>query len=535
MSLSSRLTPRDNKALHPRSPFPQPPTEPLARVVDPQDIVVLGAGMAGLVAAYELVRSGHRVTVIEAQDRVGGRVKTLRDPFTPPLYAEAGAMFLPHHHTLTIGYSTKFGLTLKPVDIVPSMYYVGEQRIPDPNDPKAPWPYELTPDEQQGGLKGLWGKYLIPPIMQGFGDPRAPHWPPSRLKGLAGMTFTDYLAQQGASPGAVELMALGYFNAWGDGAAWAAALLLLRDLCLTTDCCPPELFFHVAPVDRSTPRDQQAIASDTEEIVSATPANDASTLQIAGGNDLLAKAFADSPELKDRIKLRTVVRGIEWDDKGVKIHCDGPNGPVTVPAERAICTIPFSVLRDIDLNGPLSIPKRRAIMRLEYASVTRTYVESATRFWEPLKLPPTVITDLPAMLINHQTAAQDGPRAILESYASGANARVYAAQSDKDTISDIETTIAAIYGVAPTIFEKATRFSWDDEPYAKGGYAWFLPGDMGVLLPTIAQPEGRLHFAGEHTSVMPGWIQGALESGLRAADEVIGAEMPGLTAAQLPW
>ena len=131
MSLSSRLTPRDNKALHPRSPFPQPPVEPLARVVDPQDIVVLGAGMAGLVAAYELVRSGHRVTIIEAQDRVGGRVKTLREPFTPPLYAEAGAMFLPHHHTLTIGYATKFGLTLKPIIIVPSMYYVGEQRIVD--------------------------------------------------------------------------------------------------------------------------------------------------------------------------------------------------------------------------------------------------------------------------------------------------------------------------------------------------------------------------------------------------------------------
>jgi monoamine oxidase len=86
-----------------------------------------------------------------------------------------------------------------------------------------------------------------------------------------------------------------------------------------------------------------------------------------------------------------------------------------------------------------------------------------------------------------------------------------------------------------TTFELGTRICWDDEPYQKGGYPWFLPGDMSVLVPTIARPEGRLHFAGDHASVMPGWIQGALESGLRAAEEVIGAEAPNATAAQTPW
>lgn len=536
MSLDKRLTPRANAIVHPRSPFPEPPLAPLARVVDPQDIVVLGAGMAGLVAAYELVRSGHKVTVIEAQDRVGGRVRTLRDPFTPPMYAEAGAMFLPRHHTLTIGYATKFGLKFKPITLAPSMYYVGGQRIPNPNDPKAPWPMDLSFEEQQGGLKGLWAKYLIPPITDGFGDPRAPHWPPTHLKSAAGMTFAEYLRRQGASAGAVKLMTMGYFDAWGDGADWASALLLLRDMCLTTDGCPPELTFHVKPVDRGTPRDQQVISSDTAEIAGASGSiPEAATLQIDGGNDLLAKAFAESPELKDRIKLNVVVKSIEWDNDGVRISCDTPNGPVIVPAERAICTIPYSVLRDIELKGPLSVPKRRAINRLEYASVTRTYVETTTRFWDALKLPPTVITDLQAMLINHQTAGQDGPRGILESFASGENGRDYASRPEDEVLDEIKQTLAMIYGTDPGVFGSGTRICWDDEPYAKGAYAWFLPGDMGVLLPTIARPEGRLHFAGEHTSVMPGWIQGALESGIRVAEEVIGAEQPSLTVEQVPW
>src|SRR5262249_62295224 len=76
----------------------------LGRTGKPQSVVVVGAGMAGLVAAYELQRAGHRVTVLEAQQRVGGRVWTLREPFTHGLYAEGGAMRLPAAHLLSLAY-----------------------------------------------------------------------------------------------------------------------------------------------------------------------------------------------------------------------------------------------------------------------------------------------------------------------------------------------------------------------------------------------------------------------------------------------
>src|SRR5688572_8550809 len=76
----------------------------------PKRIIIVGAGMAGLAAGYELLRAGHDPVILEAQNRVGGRVYTLREPFAPGLYAEAGAMRIPRAHELTMAYLGKFGL-----------------------------------------------------------------------------------------------------------------------------------------------------------------------------------------------------------------------------------------------------------------------------------------------------------------------------------------------------------------------------------------------------------------------------------------
>src|SRR6476620_8601141 len=78
-----------------------------------QRVVVIGAGIAGLVAAHELKRQGHDVIVLEAQNRVGGRVMTCRD-FAPGLYAEFGAMRIPRSHDLTLKYCAQFGLPMRP-------------------------------------------------------------------------------------------------------------------------------------------------------------------------------------------------------------------------------------------------------------------------------------------------------------------------------------------------------------------------------------------------------------------------------------
>src|SRR5215207_2910202 len=92
----------------------------------PNKVIIIGAGLAGLSAAYELTQGGHDVTVLEARTRPGGRVHTLRDQFADGLYAEAGAARIPNHVHFTIKYVELFGLTLDPFEPIdlPRVYYV---------------------------------------------------------------------------------------------------------------------------------------------------------------------------------------------------------------------------------------------------------------------------------------------------------------------------------------------------------------------------------------------------------------------------
>src|SRR6185436_8688565 len=125
-----------------------------------QRVIVLGAGLAGLCSAYELQHQGHTVSVLEAQMRPGGRVRTLREPFAPGLYAEAGAENIPGVHDLTQHYARTFGLKLVP-SFVPgsrSFYHVRGKRVM--NNEAAVWPFDLTEEERKLGLNGLFRKYI---------------------------------------------------------------------------------------------------------------------------------------------------------------------------------------------------------------------------------------------------------------------------------------------------------------------------------------------------------------------------------------
>src|SRR5262249_49119208 len=126
-----------------------------------QRVIVLGAGLAGLCAAYELQNLGHHLTIVEAQSRPGGRVRTLRQPFAPGVYTEAGAESIPGAHNLTQGYAREFGLKLVPFSVpgTRTFFYVRGQRV-TPTDTAAVWPYELTAEEKSLGRAGLFRKYV---------------------------------------------------------------------------------------------------------------------------------------------------------------------------------------------------------------------------------------------------------------------------------------------------------------------------------------------------------------------------------------
>ncbi|HEX3063187.1 MAG TPA: FAD-dependent oxidoreductase, partial [Usitatibacter sp.] len=137
------------------------------RAAQPQRVAVVGAGIAGLVAAYELMRAGHTVSVFEASARPGGRVRTRRDAFGDGLYVEEGAVAFGDGYTLLRQYIEQFALPLteaSPMDPQPSadVYYVSGKRFLTAPGKEPDWPYALSAQERQLGLNGLWEQHLRP-------------------------------------------------------------------------------------------------------------------------------------------------------------------------------------------------------------------------------------------------------------------------------------------------------------------------------------------------------------------------------------
>jgi len=130
---------------------------------------------------------------------------------------------------------------------------------------------------------------------------------------------------------------------------------------------------------------------------------------------------------------------------------------------------------------------------------------------------------LPVKWIFEPTLNQPGPRGILECYTAGAPARAMTNLAQQDRIEYALSYADRVYPGILRHFERGASKCWDEDPWARGAYAWFRPGQMRSLLPHIARPEGRLHFAGEHASAWPGWTEGALVSGVWAAQEILTA------------
>jgi monoamine oxidase len=446
-----------------------------------QRVLVVGAGLAGLAAAYELTQAGHEVTVLEARSRAGGRVQTLREPFADGLYVEAGAATVQDTHDWTIHYAGLFDLPLDPIPHSPGaiLYQVGGRRTVETAE--TPLPFALTPEEKALGRRGIRERYLQPLLLQ-IGDTTAPGWPRPEIAELDRVSFAELLRSRGASPGAVSLLRMGFPDLLGDGADAVSALDLLREAA------------------------QRAAAKQA--------------FTVRGGSDRLPLALA--ARLTDRIQYGSPVVRIEQDATVVRAIVKTGGTHRTFSADYLICTVPFPVLRSVEIVPPLPAEKRRAIAELQLTSVSRVFLQTRTRFWESQGLSGVVLTDRPWSIFPHapDPAARRG---VLESYSAGVEARRLAKVGESPLLPTVREA-AAVFPELPDQFEGGTAKLWDEDEWARGAYTWFKPGQMRSLLPSISRSEGRLLFAGEHTSDHPGWMQGALASGVRAAREVMATQ-----------
>lgn len=442
-------------------------------------VLVLGAGLAGLSAAWELQQLGYEVTVIEGRDRVGGRVWTLREGLEQGQFAEIGAVRIPDVHERTLDYCEMLGLELDEYKDGEPLYYIDGKRFM--HAAGEPWPLDgLNDDELELSLGDYWTREIYATFTE-FGDPRMNGFPkPGIVEEYDGMVYADFLRMRGTS----------------------------------------ETYLKLYGADNGS----EISTIGTLAWMGAEVADQAwgATYHIRGGNDQLPKRLAEEVG-EGNIRLGSKVTKIAHDDAGVTVTFVGPDGETSLSADYLVCAIPFTTLRDVAIEPEFSADKTKAIKELFLMNAGRGYIQTRTRFWEKEGIGGLKIakTDGPAERIWNLSDVQPAgtTMGVIQSYTQNHNADAYCAIAPEERE---EFCLSAVEKFFPEIRDEKVvffHFCWSDDPWSKGAWTDTLPNQWWIVEAT-RKPEGRVVFAGEHTSGWAGWMQGAIESGQRAADEI---------------
>lgn len=496
-----------------------------------KDITVLGAGMAGLVATYELTRLGHNVTLIEARDEVGGRAWTKH--FKNGDYHELGAMRIPKSHFFTRYYIDKCNLNLR-------------RFVNHHDDPDSLYHLRGVASSHKEALTKLVPMFKLSArelsIVTDAGTPLALmsvlggaieavledtesmnalfHKGPMTdlIRHYDGITLYEYLVEQLDTIEAVELVGgiTGLENLWEK-----AFSMFLRD-----------------------------------EITQQEPSG---LDEIVGGTDLLPTGILTLIEKRNNVKILfgTVVEEVHNRSGSVQlVTCSRKDRAqkIRFDTDYVICTLPFSVLRRLNLTG-LSAGKNRAIRCLGYASSAKVLFSCRERFWEhkynihgsasqqddinrqvyyPSDNVPTgteisvalggVHTGFSIFDKKAQVQGESGKSgALVGSYVWGPDARRLGAVSPEQRVEIVKHAVAKIH---PEILDdgmilESASIYWDEYEWASGAFCFMQPTDFQRYYADTIKVEGRLFFAGEHCSLDQGWIQGAVHSALLAVKDLV--------------
>jgi monoamine oxidase len=477
-------------------------------------ILILGAGMAGLAAGYELAQRGHQVQIFESSSRLGGRVWTHR--FKNGQHGEFGAMRIPAAHDYTRHYINQFNLKLRRfINYSPETYHDFEGTI-------------------------------------------------CRAK-EAGQKIADlfHLSQQ-------DRDAIKNTNSLEENVLDTIYLRIMQDvLSYLDDTDKAQLFGHGPLSDKLNNFDKSLLQmlrqdADTYDAVrlmgKATVLNNywhCSTIlfmreeidnafsgleEIEGGMDYLPNALANAPlpdgkTLRDLITFNREVCSMVHGEQGVTITFKQYGKMDTETFPYVLCTIPFSVLRRIDIKGlPGSKKIKDAIQGLSYHSSTKVLVNCRQRFWEQdeqgeiyggasLSDSITQMTFYPSD--NAEKKHKDisnGPGVLLGSYTWGADARRLGILNPQERGELVVDKVGRFHPQIRNYLdleEPYASMAWDQYRFAAGAFSSPSPNDLQMFFPGASQPAGRLFFAGEHLSPYPTWIQGGLWSALQAVMQIV--------------
>jgi len=435
-----------------------------------QDVLVLGAGMSGLTAALALHRAGHRVKVIEYQDRVGGRLLSV--PLAGGQFTEAGGGHFRSNMPYVLSYVRHFGLPLLCLnDGLPRYLFDGKTAE---SARLANWPWDLKPDERNVTVSSLLNHYLF---LSGLDADTvlAAGWPdPATRRRLDSLTVGDLIRKAGGSEAFLRVLD-------AHGGTFTSSSPALGAI--------PDLAYHFG---------------------------DQNLFRIRGGNDLLPKAMARV--LGDRIVLGAPVVAIDQSGDRVVVRVkDGRE----FQADEIVCTIPFTVLQDVAVTPAWSSRKRSMFEQMEWDKTVKVIVQTRTPAWLAKGIHgwPMAGSDQPWERVIDITGNEPGGYGNVFFYLNGANADRHLARPRDTRASE---TVELFRKDMPDLFDELVTvqdFAWSEQPWIRASFGG-PPVGGAWMIDEWTKPEGRIHFAGDFTTMKSGWVEGAIESGLRAARQI---------------
>ncbi len=468
-------------------------------------VLILGAGIAGMVAAFELRKAGYAVQVLEYNARPGGRNWTLRGgdtytelggetqtcAFDPGLYINPGPWRLPYHHRGILGYCKQLGVTLEPFIQINYNALIHSQRAYD----GKPQHYRTVRADYHGHV----GELLAKATSTGKLDVEVSKEDQQKL--LASLQWwgaldKDYKYTKGFDSGDRR----GYVRDPGGG-------LQAR----------PEFSTPTGLSDLLDSGLWQALPLSELYDMQQT------LMQPVGGMGKIGEAFAR--ELSSLIHYQAKVVDIHQDESGVRVSYEDTTKPGSHQEARAdwcVCTIPLSILGEIPIN--VGQPMTDAIAAVPYAASVKLGLQFKRRFWEQDDqiFGGISYTDLPISTISYPSSGfhDNGKGILLGGYVWGTDAMRFTAMTPAQRVVAAVAQGAKIHPQYPAEFDNGVSVAWHRSPFTLGCFGLWTDAAREQHYDNLCKFDGRIVLAGEHASYLPAWQEGAVTSALDAIDRL---------------
>lgn len=445
----------------------------------PVKVAIVGAGMAGLNAAWQLKRRGISSTVYEAADRVGGRMFTLKDEFGPGLTTDIGGEFVDSSHTDILQLAKEFDLELYDLrlDTLVHKTFWFEGRLLGEKDLR-----EVIQPYTDQLLKDI---HSLPPVIS--------HETADSFRQLDQLSVLEYLKSIGIGGWLFKFLDMVLTREYGMEASQQSAINFLI------------MFEPPVPADK----DYELFGQDHE------------IFKIKGGSQHLSDKLYE--QVKEQVVLQQRLTAISINaEGGYDLHFENKGNRSTVRADQVILTLPFTMLRSIDIQVPMPAAKRKCIDEIGYGNSCKFILGVDDKPWRKMGMQGYTFTDLSFGCGWDSSQAQSENKGSFTVFGGGNFSDWVKMKKEEELVRQFLPALGTIYKGAERAYSgHIKKFCWAGNAYSKAGYSSFKTGQWSTLAGWEGVPVGKLYFAGEHVSrEFQGYMNGAAQTGRMAAEAV---------------